>query len=163
MTNKKSTIYDVAKLSGISISTISRVLNTPDKVNPETRAKVLAAIDQLGFVPKAEARARALRQTGRIGVLTPFFTAPAFVQRLRGIAAALAKSNHELVVYTVDSSDHLQSYLASLSLTGNLDGLIVMSLNIGETEAQRLLDSGLQTVLIEFPHEQFNSVSRRIT
>ena len=85
------TIYDVAELSGLSISTVSRVLNSPERVSEATRAKVLAAIDQLGFVPKAEARARALQSTRRIGVLTPFFTAPSFVQRLRGIDTALVR------------------------------------------------------------------------
>ncbi|HNE06578.1 MAG TPA: LacI family DNA-binding transcriptional regulator, partial [Anaerolineales bacterium] len=91
MANKKKspTIYDVAELSGVSISTISRVLNSPDKVNTETRQQVMSAIDQLGFVPKAEARARAMQNTNRIGVITPFFTAPSFVQRLRGVASRL--------------------------------------------------------------------------
>ncbi|MFZ5880743.1 MAG: LacI family DNA-binding transcriptional regulator, partial [Chloroflexota bacterium] len=83
---KQPTIYDVAERAGVSITTVSRMLNAPDKVNPETRERILAAIDDLGFVPKAEARARALQQTGRIGVITPFFTAPSFVQRLRGVA-----------------------------------------------------------------------------
>jgi LacI family transcriptional regulator len=55
---KSPTIYDVATLSGVSISTISRVLNAPDKVNSETRKRVMKAIDQLGFIPRAEARAR---------------------------------------------------------------------------------------------------------
>ena len=59
MAPKKPTIYDVAEISGVSISTISRVLNSPDKVNPKTRKRVMSAIDQLGFVPRAEARARA--------------------------------------------------------------------------------------------------------
>jgi len=54
---KSPTIYDVAKLSDVSISTISRVLNAPEKVNPETHQRVMEAIDRLGFVPKAEARA----------------------------------------------------------------------------------------------------------
>lgn len=155
---KKPTIYDVAKLSGVSISTISRVLNGPDKVNPETRLQVLAAIDKLGFVPKAEARARALGRTGRIGVITPFFTAPAFVQRLRGIAAALSAENYELVIYTVDSADRLQGYLSYLPLTGNLDGLISLSLPVGDMEARRLVAHGLPTVLIEYPHPSLNSV-----
>jgi LacI family transcriptional regulator len=127
-TLKTPTIYDVAQKAGVSITTVSRVLNAPDKVNPETRERILTAIDALGFTPKAEARARALRQTGRIGVITPFFTAPSFVQRLRGIASALTKENYELVIYAVESAAHLASYLASLPLTGNLDGLIIMSL-----------------------------------
>jgi len=156
--NKLPTIYDVAKLAGVSISTISRVMNAPNKVNKTTRAKVFEAIDALGFVPKAEARARALQRSGRIGVLTPFFTAPSFVQRLRGIASSLSKSNFELVIYPVDSVDHLQGYISSIPVTGNLDGLIIMSLSLGDNDAQRLHDSKMETVLIEYSHPQLNSI-----
>ncbi len=155
---KNPTIYDVAELSGVSISTISRALNALDTVNSETRLRVFDAIDKLGFVPKAEARARALRQTGRIGVLTPFFTAPSFAQRLRGVASVLSGSNHELVIYTVDSTSRLQGYISSIPLTGNLDGLIIMSLPIRNQDAQRMIQHGLETVLIEYPHPMLNSV-----
>lgn len=155
---KSPTIYDVAEHSGISIATISRVLNTPEMVNPETRSIVLDTIDKLGFVPKAEARARALRRTHRIGVITPFFTAPSFVQRLRGIASLLTASSYELVVYTVDSYDRLQGYFSSIPFTGHLDGLIVISLPIQKKEAQRLIEHGLQTVLIEYFHPELNCI-----
>ncbi len=155
---KKPTIYDVAELSGVSISTISRVLNSPDKVNSETHKRVMQAIDRLGFVPKAEARARAMQHTGRIGVITPFFTAPSFVQRLRGVASVLSKSNYELVIYPVDSMDHLQGYISSIPLMRNIDGLIIMSLAISDQDAQRLIDNGLGTALIEYQHPQLNSI-----
>jgi len=156
--SKKPTIYDVAKQAQVSITTVSRILNTPDKVNSETRERVLAAIDALAFVPKAEARARAMQHTGRIGVITPFFTAPSFIQRLRGIAETLSPESYELVIYTVDSNDHLQGYLSSLPLTGNLDGLIVLSLPVGESEVRRLIDHSLPAVLIEYPHPKLNCV-----
>lgn len=156
--SKKPTIYDVARLAGVSITTVSRILNTPDKVNSVTREKVLTAIDALGFIPKAEARARAMQHTGRIGVLSPFFTAPSFIQRLRGIAETLSPMNYELVIYTVDSNDHLLGYLSSLPLTGNLDGLIILSLPIGENEVRRLIDHSLPTVLTEYPHPNLNCV-----
>ena len=155
---KKPTIYDVAKRAGVSITTVSRMLNTPDKVNSETREKVLVAIDALGFVPKAEARARAMQRMGRIGVISPFFTAPSFIQRLRGVAATLSTKNYELVIYTVDSNDHLQGYLSSLPLTGNLDGLIILSLPVDDSQVRRLIDHGLPTVLIEYPHPKLNCV-----
>lgn len=155
---KKPTIYDVAKRAGVSITTVSRMLNTPDKVNPETHQKILTAIDELGFIPKAEARARALQHTGRIGVISPFFTAPSFMQRLRGIAETLSPKNYELVVFTVDSKDHLQGYLSSLPLTGNLDGLIILSLPVDAAQVSRLLDRGLPTVLIEYPHPKLTCV-----
>jgi DNA-binding LacI/PurR family transcriptional regulator len=155
---KTATIYDVARRAGVSITTVSRMINTPDRVNGDTRERILAAIDALEFVPKAEARARALRGTGRIGVISPFFTAPSFVQRLRGIAEALSAQKFELVIYTVDSADHLRSFLSSLPLTGNLDGLIILSLPIDDTDARRLVDHGLSTVLVEFPHPSLSSV-----
>lgn len=155
---KSPTIYDVAKLSGASISTVSRVLNTPDKVNSETHKRVMNAIDQLGFIPKAEARARALSNTGRIGVLTPFFTAPSFVQRFRGVASALSKANYELVIYPVDSMAHLQGYISSIPLMKNIDGLIIMSLSLGDQDARRLFNNSMKTVLVEYSYPQLNSI-----
>ncbi|GAP15519.1 transcriptional regulator, LacI family [Longilinea arvoryzae] len=159
MTNKTSpTIYDVARLAGVSIATVSRVLNDPHKVNEETRGVVLSAINRLGFVPKAEARARAMRSTGRIGVLTPFFTAPSFVQRLRGAAEALSRHNYELVIYTVNSSALLNTYLETLPIAHSLDGLIILSLQFSDSNAERLANQGLETVLVEYPHASLNSI-----
>jgi DNA-binding LacI/PurR family transcriptional regulator len=152
------TIYDVAELSGLSIATVSRVLNFPERVSEKSRRKVMKAIDQLGFIPKAEARARALESTGRIGVITPFFTSPSFIDRLRGVASALANSKYELIIYTVDSSDRLDGYLSSLPITGNLDGLIVMSLPVDAAAAQRLLTNQLETVFIETFNPNFSAV-----
>ena len=145
------TIYDVASAAQVSISTVSRVLNNPEKVNGATRNAVLEAINKLGFVPKAEARARALKEFRRIGVLTPFFTAPSFVQRLRGIASALQSTSYELIIFTVDSLSALNGYLETLPLTGNLDGLIVLSLQFKDHYASQLVNHGLETVLIEYP------------
>jgi LacI family transcriptional regulator, galactose operon repressor len=156
--NKNPTIYDVAKLAGVSITTVSRMLNDPNKVNLETRKRVLASIDALGFVPKAEARAQAMQKNSRIGVITPFFTAPSFIQRLRGIAGALSPLNYELVIYTVDSTNHLQRYLSTLPFTGNLDGLIILSLPVGDPDAQRLANHNLPTVLVEYPNPRLNCV-----
>ncbi len=159
MPNKSMpTIYDVARTAGVSIATVSRVLNDPRKVNEETRLVVLNAIDRLGFVPKAEARARAMRSTGRIGVLTPFFTAPSFVQRLRGAAEVLSKYNYELVIYTVYSSERLNTYLDTLPIAHSLDGLIILSLQFSDLYAERLASHGLETVLVEYPHSALNSV-----
>lgn len=158
-TGKKTvTIYDVAKRAGVSIATVSRTFNTPDKVNPETRNRILEAIDALEFVPKAEARARALSQTNRIGVLTPFFTEPSFVQRLRGIGAALSRANFELVIYTIDSISRLKEYLTLIPLTGNLDGLIIISLPVSEEDIQRVTNQGIEVVLIEYAHPDVNSI-----
>lgn len=143
-----ATIYDVAERSGVSIATVSRVLNFPDRVNDETRARVIAAIDELDFVPKFDALARARKGLGRIGVLTPFFTADSFVDRLRGIVAALAGLPYETVIYDVASAAQREGYLTNLPLTHRVDGLIVIDLPLDGTSARRLLKHQLATVEI---------------
>ena len=158
MSRPRPTIYDVAAAAKVSISTVSRVLNRPETVNHETRMAVLDAINLLSFIPKAEARARALKDYQRIGILTPFFTAPSFVQRLRGVASALQSTSYELIIYTVDSSAKLNGYLESLPLTGNLDGLIILSLQFDDRYALRLVEYELETVLVEYPHKILSSV-----
>jgi LacI family transcriptional regulator len=152
------TVYDVARKAGVSIATVSRVLNSPEVVRNETRRKVLSVIDDLGYVPKADASARARKLIGRIGVLTPFFTFPSFIQRMRGIASALADTPFELVIYPVDSSDRLDGYFAMLPITRRLDGLIIMALPVDEKIAERLLINHLETVLIEFEHPEFTCI-----
>jgi DNA-binding LacI/PurR family transcriptional regulator len=134
------------------------VLNSPERVNAETRARVLTAIDSLGFTPKAEAAARARKGHARIGVLAPFFTYPSFVARLRGVADALLDSPYELAIYNVDSSARRLGYLATLPVTRRVDGLIVMALPFDDTAADRLLSHHLETVLIEFGRPQFTSI-----
>ena len=152
------TVYDVAESAKVSIATVSRALNSPEKVNEATRARVLAAIDRLGYVPKAEAAARARKDHGRIGVLAPFLTYPSFVQRLRGVATALCDSPYELVVYYVDSLARLEGYLASLTVTRRLDGLILMALPMSAGGAHRLLSAGIEAVLVEHASQNLNSI-----
>jgi LacI family transcriptional regulator len=152
------TIYDVAREAKVSIATVSRVLNSPQQVNEGTHQHVLATIDRLGFVPKAEATARARRRNQRIGVLAPFFTYPSFVQRLRGVASMLDGSPYELVVYNADTPTHCRNYLENLPIAHRLDGLVIMSLCINDQVAGRLIQHELPTVLIETAHPAFSGV-----
>jgi DNA-binding LacI/PurR family transcriptional regulator len=155
---QRVTVYDVAAKAGVSISTISRALNAPEKVNVVTRERVMAAIDELGFVPKAEAVARSRKQYGRIGILAPYLTYPSFVQRLRGVTTALRDSSYELAIYYIDSLARLDGYVASFAVTHRLDGLILMSLPLCDSGADRLRKVGIEMVLIEAACEGFSSI-----
>jgi len=152
------TIYSVAKEADVSISTVSRVLNAPHLVKKETRDKVLDAIDQLGFVPKAAAQAYAKKQLGRVGVLTPFFSHPSFVQRMRGVASVLASNSYELVIYPVESLNQIYHYLETVQLARRLDGLITMALAIDEETVQRYIRNTFPVAMIETRHPSINSV-----
>jgi DNA-binding LacI/PurR family transcriptional regulator len=152
-----TTIRDVAEAAGVSLSTVSLALNSPTRVSDATRRRVLDAVDALGFVPKAEAVARARRGVGRIGVLAPFSSYPSAARRLNGVLGAIGDRPLEVVPYDQESAARSSSpLLDSLPLTGRLDGIIVVSRPLDETGARRL--SRLPTVLVDVRHPGFDSV-----
>jgi len=152
------TIYDVADKAGISIATVSRVLNTPDKVSPKTRDKVFNVMENLGFIPKADARARASKNIGRIGVITPYFTYPSFVHRLRGISEALKETAFELVIINLERHEDIENYLRSPGLTDRIDGFIILSQKMSSTALQIIDDLSLNVVFVEFGEDHYSSV-----
>ncbi|CAL8977742.1 HTH-type transcriptional repressor PurR [Cellulomonas sp. T2.31MG-18] len=66
--SKRPTVYDVARLAGVSTATVSFTYSKPERVRPDTRAQVLAAADQIGYVPRASARDLARGRTGALGL-----------------------------------------------------------------------------------------------
>jgi len=158
MRGRAPTIYDVAKKAGLSISTVSRVLNNSRLANDATRRKVMSAVRQLGFVPKAEASIRARKHGGSIGVVLPFFTSPSYVQRMRGVATGLSGCEFELAVYSVRDRSQLNGYLDVLPLWRRLDGLILMSMPLDEKRTAHLQTHGMEVVCMEFGNSHFCSI-----
>lgn len=156
---RRVTIYDVASEAGVSISTVSLALNTPARVSDGTRQRVLRAADALGYTPKTEAVAKARKGVGRIGVLAPYTSYPSVARRLSGVLRAVGDGPLEVVVFDHASAARSSSpLLASLPLTGRLDGLVVMSLPLEDGTARRLADAGLPTVLVDVRRTGFDSV-----
>jgi LacI family transcriptional regulator len=73
-----ATIYEVSKLAGVSLATVSRVINNSGKVKPATRQKVLAAMEELGYRPNAIAQSLASNRSNSVGVLVPELHGPFF-------------------------------------------------------------------------------------
>ena len=153
-----ATIYDVAARAGVSISTVSLVLNVPGRVSPATAERVLSAMRDLDYVPKTEAVTRARRGVGRVGVLAPFSTYPSFARRLNGVFRALAGLPNEVVVFDQRSAAQT-SLLSSLPLTRRLDGLLVMALPLDDELAAGLHRRGMPTVLVEVDRPDFPTVA----
>lgn len=155
--SKNATIYDVAVSADVSISTVSLALNSPSRVKPETLERIMAAVDELGFTPKAEAVIRARQGVGRIGVIAPFTSSPTETsRRLNGIIRGAASISHEIVVF--DQASAATSRLMSLPVTKKVDGLIIVSVPFDDEVEQRLRDHGTPTVVIEIPHQGVSSV-----
>ncbi len=155
----QATIYEVARRAGVSISTVSNVLNRPERVSVATRQRVLSAADELGFVPRSEAVSRARRATGRIGVMAPFSSYGSYLRRLSGALATAAEADVDLVVFDHESAAMAASaMLASMPLHDRLDGLIVMGLEIEEGIARRLVERNLPTVAVDAESRFFSRV-----
>jgi DNA-binding LacI/PurR family transcriptional regulator len=124
------TIRDVAREAGVGIGTVSRVLNGSPHVSAATRERILAVVERLGYQPNVAARQLSGGKTYTIGVLTPFFTKPSYVQRLSGIQAALHQSNYDLVLYSIETAEQLHRRLPQLFSQRRIDGLLSISLHI---------------------------------
>jgi DNA-binding LacI/PurR family transcriptional regulator len=157
--DRQVTIYEVAERAKVSISTVSNVLNKPDRVKASTRERVLAAVDELGFVPKVQAVHLARRGTGRIGVMAPFTSYASYLRRLAGVLRAATELEIDVLVFDHESAALASSpVLASMPIHGRLDGLIVMGLQIEEGIAERLHRRGLPTVAVDADSPLFSPV-----
>jgi DNA-binding LacI/PurR family transcriptional regulator len=154
-----ATIYDVARRAGVSISTVSHTLNRPQRVNAATRQRVLEAIDELGYVPKATAMAHARKAVGRVGVLAPFSSYESYARRLKGILQEAKDDATEIVLYDQESAASATSpLLSALPVTRRLDGLVIMGLPLDDRLAERLLAQGLPTVLVDSTRPELDSI-----
>ncbi len=158
MAEKKVTIYDVAKLSGVSPATVSRVLNEPDKVAADKKGKVLAAIKDLDFVPKAAAVVAARKLYKKICVVAPFFGQSSFMARLRGIESVLDELRFEIVIYSIQTEDDLRDYIRTITTTNFTDGLILLSLRPDEESLALLRKAKFPVCFVENFVEGFDNV-----
>jgi len=115
---------DVARIAGVSVSTVSRALGRPDAVAAGTRAKVLDAARSLGYQPNAAARTLTTGRTGNIGLLMPDLTSPYFAQVAQGIQSRALASDHDLFVACSDHDAGLEPKLIR-RLAKQVDGVLV--------------------------------------
>lgn len=124
--NGKVTIHDVAKESGVSYSTVSRVLNGFTFVKEETRTKVLATAEKLGYVANMQARSLAGGKTRIIGLLVPGLDNGYIGEIVRGIDEEIAKFNYDLMLYTTRRRVGSEAQYVKTISNGLSDGIILI-------------------------------------
>ena len=121
------TIRDLAKLSGHSVSTVSRVLNNHPHVSEQTRQEILALIEETNYRPNLLAQDLSRGKTNKVGVVLPHTRHPYFTQLLNGLLDAAAGSKHQLLLMPSDYNHETEfSYLEQLR-GGAIDSLIFTS------------------------------------
>ena len=140
-------IYEVAHAAGISVATVSRVLNDKGPVRAETRQRVLEAVEQLGYVPHSAARSLSTRRTMSIGVLLPDMHGAFFSEIVRGIDLAARAAGYHLLV-SGSHSDAAETAALLQTLHGRVDGLILMAPGLGGAWLQKALPRRVPVVLL---------------
>lgn len=154
----EATIRDVAARAGVSVATVSRVLNDPSIVREQTSAQVLDAAKALRYVPNTAARSLSARRTHTIGVLLPDMHGEFFSEVIRGIdGAARAAKFHILVSgWHSESGEMLEMVNA---MRGRVDGLLVMAPDLAVTSLRQQLSFNLPVVLLNSSDEQHDAVT----
>ena len=133
--NRSSTIADVAKLAGVSIATVSRVINGNAPVGEATALRVRTAINELQFVPHAAARTLASRKTNTIGLILSEIGGAFFPLLLKGIEAETRISGYELLIHSTQGTHSQKRRLLG---EHNTDGLLVFTASLEAEELARL-------------------------
>lgn len=139
---------DVARTAGVSLMTVSRVINQKGDVNPETRKRIQKIIQELDYHPSAIARSLATRQTRTIGLVIPDVSNPFFADITRGIETlAYAQGYQVFLCNTGEDPVRELAILQSLE-EKRVDGLILCSSRIGSPTLMDLLSRLPAAVLI---------------
>lgn len=129
---------DVAALAGVSLATVSRVLNSPALVQPATRERVRSAMARTGFVKNAIAGSLAARRSWTIGVVVTTITNPILAESTRGIADVLEGRGYQLLIGSTDYSPQRETELVRTFLERQVDGLVLTG-TTREATAERML------------------------
>lgn len=154
---QRPTISDVARLAGVSISTVSRVVNDTAPVSGEVGERVRTAIETLSYTPHAAARNLAVRHTNTIGLLLPELSSSFFAPLLRGIEAAVRQTNYDLLIYANPrtATGYDAGYDAGYGArqrqpigSHNADGMLVFTTTLEDREIVRNYEQGFPMVLL---------------
>ena len=156
LTSNQPTISDVAKVAGVSIATVSRVINGSSLVTDETAQRVWAAITELKYTPRAAARVLASRKTNTIGLLLPEISGAFFQPLLRGVEAGARQVGLDLLIHATREPRHENTPHRPLG-EHNTDGVLVFPDSLDHSELVRLHGIGFPVVLLhQTPPEPLN-------
>ncbi len=154
---KRVSIRDIAKEAGVSISTVSRVINNSAYVSPELKRKVLAAVEKLGYRPSGVARSLRKGRTKIIGFIIPDITNPFFPEIVRGAEDYLRKKGYTLILCNSDNDMKQEIKLVETLMEKNVDGLLFTGAGNENPVLEKYIKKGLITVFLDRILEGVNS------
>ncbi len=156
-----TSIKDVAREAGVSIATVSRVLNDIDVVNEDTKKKVLDAISKLGYRPNIVARSLKTQKTSTIGILIPDIASQFYPDIVRGAEDVANIYNYNIILCNSDFDIEKEKEYLKVLKEKMVDGVIYISSSLNEEILDLINELDLKTVLVETKDKEgkFPSVS----
>lgn len=155
------TLEQIAKLSGVSRSTVSRVINDHPNVKSEVRERVLEIIAETGYHPDPAARSLAGRRTGVIGLVVPravqlLFTDPYIPRLLQGITQACNAHDYTLSLFLLHTLEEEAKLYPRFLRTQLFDGVIIQAAQIGDPLISQMIEHEVPFVMIGRPEDASN-------
>ncbi|MBO0899252.1 LacI family DNA-binding transcriptional regulator [Cellulomonas sp. zg-ZUI222] len=146
---RRPSITDVARRAGVSVGTVSNVLNRPDHVASSTRDRVQAVIEDLGFVRNASARQLRVGSANMLGVLVLDLANPFFTGIARGVEDRIAPEDYTLVLSSSDADTEREARYLRLHEEHGVQGILVSPARASIDQVLAVRDRGMQVVLLD--------------
>lgn len=145
--NTKVTIYDVASEADVSLATVSRVLNYPEKVKPATRERVLEAIRKLGYRPNAIARGLASRKSTTVALIVPDVSRASVAEMINGVVDIARKYDYTVILKVTNSEPDVEEDIWQEVFAAQVDGIIYLNDELQEHNIKQIKSSDVPVVL----------------
>ncbi|MGM8365800.1 LacI family DNA-binding transcriptional regulator [Virgibacillus sp. W0181] len=151
------TIKDVAKQAGVSIATVSRVINNSGYVSDPVKEKVLQKIDQLNYQVNAVAKSLKQEKTNMIGVIIPDISNPYFMQISKGVEDEIERYGYNLIFSSSNEDETKETKLLDLMNEKRVDAIILATAGKGKKQIEKFTNSGTPIIFIDRYNEEIKT------
>lgn len=144
-----TTMKDVAKRAGVSVATVSHVMNATRKVAPETEKRVKKIMEQLDYHPNAVARSLKTQRTHTIGLIVSDISNPFFSTLVRGAEDFAMENGYSLIVCNTDETLSKEKLYIDVLLQKKIDGMVIAPTGKSNQNLQLLLDRNVPVVFVD--------------
>ncbi|WP_432667223.1 LacI family DNA-binding transcriptional regulator [Wukongibacter baidiensis] len=141
-------IRQVAKQAGVSVATVSRVLNHPEAVSIKTKEKVLAVMEEMNYTPNGIARSLALNRTSTIALLIPNILNPLYPQVAKGIEDVAHQKGYNLLLCNTEEDEEKEKEYIEMLLEKRVDGFILISSFLERQDIDKIKNRNTSIVMI---------------
>lgn len=141
-------IRKVSELAGVSVATVSRVLNHPETVSEETKDRILKIMEEINYVPSSIARSLSTNRTSTIGLIIPNILNPLYPSIAKGVEDVFFKKGYNILLSNTESDAKREKDSIEMLLSKKVDGLIICSSTLKRADLDIIIKQKVPLVLV---------------